>query len=494
MKIKHMPGGCYCCGCIELDEDELPIAEIEGYTFIGWGGSPCCKCAFYTKDEIEFTEECSDVFATLEINTEREWQEMAQLEPKPKYLSGSFPFSCPSLDEYCCFGSPFAIANHEYSDTSRLTYKAVLRYAASMIQICFSRQEVTCSGSEPELKWVVLLKYTFSYDQKNSAGRFRSISHVHTNVGGDCFELLPEELDIPCDSCEIDLSPVCTYDEVEVGIPNCGITGGIVTFDRVKFFDDLPSGTEIFDNSDTPEDCTWEFCETEPNYETQTCLEISSYPPCWPSCYCNSEDATYIEEVDVVDFSGQCSCNACIGLGNGINFFYLAGEDCGFVGVVCCGCTADTNPSDGHQDCPGWTENWLRYPCGTGNDGSIDYDQSCAQWLSDSGFVHSVLASLCIESVPQWGGPPGSLCVDGVSTGAITPPNCYGLAGLCNMQNCDANCCEELICPGNNETIACTPKYRITTTNVTAYSWSVSCSLNPVSFCISYPSVTVEFP
>jgi hypothetical protein len=494
MKRKHMPGNCYCCECTPVDVDELPIAQISGYTFVSWGGSECCKCALYLKDEIEWTEECSDVFASLETQTEYEWQETALLNPKPKRFF-SLGGGVPELDEYCCYGEPFAVANHEYSDVRTLRYKAIFRRSPFAIRICFSRQSVTCEGEEPQLKWVVHAQYQVTYELVYSQGGSRDIDHTVTKLAGDCFELIPEgEIGNRCDSCDDSVDPACTFEEYEQSSPPCGGASGIVNFDRIKFFDELPEGQYLFSDEDNLQGCSFEFCQESFNFESELCLTVSSYPNCFPYCFCSTTSNAYVDDFEFINFTGQCFCNECEALplasGDGVSFAFFLGENCDLVSTFCYGCTEDTNPADGHQDCGYWTMS--KYTTGCEGNVSVPpftYDTDCPQWLEHSTpFIPGPCDSY--SATPLFPGDAIDACVNGTQVKFRELSGCYQVV---SCDDCDADCCYQDVCPGSQEIICGGPKYSMYASNVTFTDWSVSCELTPVEFCITFPGLSVTF-
>lgn len=481
MKRKHIPGGCYCCGgCEELNIENLPEISIEGYSFVGWGGSDCCKCAFFSPDNPQWTEVCSPVFASIEEVFSAEYQEMAVVSPKPKSAnldvnSPSLGVPCPIPPEYCCYSSPFAVANHEVNKTQGLEYKLLMRHQPYVIEVCFSRQDVTCDQDPPVLKWIVRMRKVFNVVILATEGMHASFSHSATGLS-DCFELRANST---CGtSCTETIEPACT--EEDLGFSTV-LFAQEIGFDRVKFFDELPDTLQVFTEDDTPENCTWEYCNTELNYDTQVCFTQSSYHNRFPECICEREYLYEIAEKTVYagDFA-NCNCNSCVGLGFGINFQLLGGEDCGSVGVACCGCESQDNA--GNYLCPDLTVNSLRAPCG----GSFTDNGSCIGFLGDLGLFQS--SDLCGGSAFD---PPlfDTHCIDYIY---YEGKSCYTPKG-CAIATCNLDCCHDFICAGNNERISCSSKFARFPTNWISIDVELTCNLIPQSLCIDFGSVPVNF-
>lgn len=481
MKRKHIPGGCYCCGCEEIDVATLPTIEIPGYTFLSWGGSPCCKCAAFAPEDTDWIETCSDVFASVEEVESVEYEQVAAITPIPRLANGSAP--CPIPPEYCCFSGPVTISTHSAEKTKQLTYKLLMLHKPYRIYVCFSHQLVTCEGEEPVLKWIVSVRKEFVVNIYATEGRYSSLVH-EGQVLHDCFE--ESELQ-PCSfNCNHEQDPACTFEDLRLGEGgnDCNLLlTPIHGFDRVKFFDELPNTQEIFTSDDTPEDCTWEYCETEPEYDTQVCFSQSSYHACFPDCVClQTYPAEIVEESVYAGSPGQCGCNSCVGLGVGVGFTVFIGVDCDFVFNSCCGCTEVD--SAGNYACPDMTINRLRVPsvflnglvqiadpseCPDGIDDSIQFEDSiCPSTFPTAGFnlrgdYFYVDAALCATRA------------------------------FCDIENCDTNCCHSFVCSGNNQVISCEPKFTWIGTNWLSYERSIECNLYPQSLCINFGNVTVNF-
>lgn len=480
MKRKHIPGGCYCCGCEEIDIDILPNISIPGYTFLNWGGSACCKCAFFAPDDTTWSESCSDVFASVEEVTSAQYQRMGAVAPLPRLANSFDGVPCPTPPEYCCYSGMFAISEHAADQTKRLSYKLFMMHRPYLIQVCFSHQLVTCGEDEPVMKWIVRVRKEFAVQIFATEGRYISVSHVGT-ILHDCFEPLESQ---PCSySCTQEEEAACTFEDLEFGPAgpgDCQLLNvpSIVGFDRVKFFDELPDTQQIFTSDDTPEDCTWEYCENELEYDTQICFSQSSYHQCFPDCLCSQ---TYTGEIveDTVLFR-HCLCDGCVGIGTGLTFTVFSGENCDFVSSSCCGCESST--PDGFYLCDEFTINRLRIPLA----GLIDIDEDCPDVLRDLIYF----SGLSCDNLP-----PFYTTLFNTGTG-YTYVEAHGCTSrkFCDIQNCDEDCCVSFVCAGNSQVINCSPKFDdLLLTNWISYDVSITCMLYPQSLCITFGNVTVDF-
>lgn len=488
MKRKHIPGGCYCCGCEVIDIEELPTVSIPGYTFIGWGGSPCCPCAFFVPDNPQWTEVCSGVSSTVKFETLKSWDWLARATPKPRVAIG-FPPAVTTA-EYCCPGAPFSFESVSSAHSFEYIYKLFLRHKPETIQVCFSHQLVTCGENEPEMKWIVRVRKSISFSAWTTVGKNETATLERTLIDeGGCFEVIPgKECNISCSDIK---EAACTYDDIlnQTGVGSCILDGGIVGYDRVKFFDELPvDGSEIFTSEDTPEECTWEYCETEPEYDTEVCVTVSSHMPCVQECICGITQHPDAEIVPVTYPIFGCYCNNPCPFAPGGNFIGVSwvglfGDECELSNPGCAPCESITE--DGYFDCGEYTVNVYRFPCG----GEIileseqcNRSQALFEYLA---LVNSYQCTRLDDSPPAI----DQICVDFGYARPIYLP-CHRVKA-CNASNCDETCCHVLECDGNN--VVCSPKYE-----VAGHSWNeatveAECTFNPVSICIEFGSVTVQF-
>lgn len=485
MKRKHIPGGCYCCGCEVIDVETLPQISISGYTFIGWGGSPCCPCASFAPEEEVWTEVCTGVSSTVKFDTVKSWDWLAQTSPIPRVAVGSAV--CPVPSAYCCPGAPFPFESGESSHSFEYIYKLFLRHRPAQLQVCFSHQLVTCGENEPEMKWVIRVRNNISYSAWTTIGKNETGTIERTLLDeSGCFELIPgKECNISCSDIK---EAACTHADIvnQTGAGSCILDSGLVGYDRVKFFDELPTdASEIFTSEDTPEECTWEYCETEPEYDTEVCVTVSSHMPCVEECICGITQHPDAEIVSVTRTNFGCYCNnPCLfGQQVGVNWTVYAAQDCEVVFTECCECADVTE--NGYFDCGEYTVNEYRFPC---NGDLILESEQCNSAQALTAYINLVAAYQCAALDD----PPPSL--GGICNDYFNAQPTYGPCNrtkACSSSSCDGDCCHTLECDGTN--IVCASKYQ-----GAGWSWNeatieAECTFTPVSICIEFGSVTVQF-
>lgn len=275
MKRKHQPG-CLCCDCLKLNNITLPQVTIEGYTFLEWGGSDCCKCAFFTPDSFAYTNLCdSQPFGQFIQTTDIDWVDLAYTYPQWRALCEGE--SLPSANEDNCCSAPVPLVSQQLDMIKGLAFYLFARIRKDSLQVCFSKQKVTC-GYTTTTKWIVHLKQRFAYFSYYLKEKYDSIDHSFTllnscvsanpycdGCGGSCLKKKLKD----CSPPDIPLQPDDSF----------GGPAGFITFHRIKFYDELPTGQQItFYPEDTDLGCTWNQCEKPNDYFTELCISANSWP------------------------------------------------------------------------------------------------------------------------------------------------------------------------------------------------------------------------
>ena len=352
MQRKHTPG-CLCCGCEEIDVGSLPTLTISGWTTDGvWSGSDCCKCLTFTPTETPaWTCTLSPVIATQQRTVNAEYQLLALPAAAPMvYCGEGNPVG--GDDDVCCQGDPVAVVDNELETIEKSSYRLKIKYRPASITVCVSRAPVTCDGSGIGTKWIVRSVYNYTAGGTVVADLYSKTTHVAT-LNNACFEkvYLPPGSNCPdnCErtrlaSCEDDNDPIRTI----TGFPS-------PSFTRVKFYDALPSGSVSFTSADTPENCTWDFCENPTEYLDSYCLTVPS-SSVFLDCLCAETLADPPVETVTATKNVWC-CTACGGSGPpfiGQQWTSLpASEPCDVIGFPAGGCPACPAP----DSCGTWVFN-----------------------------------------------------------------------------------------------------------------------------------------
>lgn len=486
MRRKHMPG-CYCCGnCYVIPDEELPSITVSGWNFVGWGsiggteGGSCCRCAFFTPVDESYTESCSNVFATQEMNSEISWLMQGIRSNKPNVLCGPLDTLPEDTTEHQCF-EIIDISSHTVTTAEKKSFKLLFRYKKDQLRVCLSKQTITCGDQDPVEKWVLLSEYSYNYYTYLTIGKEKSISS-ESSLLHECFQLR-EGLESCDDSCQETIDPPCTHEDM-LESPNgyCLGAQGIASFQRVKFFDEIPTGEQTFTNLDTPEECSWDFCENPDGYVDQFCVSVSSWPTCIYSCRC---EETYIDPIicertySITSTCPNCSLPPC---NSTCMSWFITGS--GLVplnpcsaAIVCLPCTP--------VDCGTYTTYCICNPALPTCEGGSNVvlppeDGGCTTWLSDYLSWAQTFSSMCGDySGPRFNGGFETICYEAVG---------------CDLENCDTECCWYYPCSiGDSNCGFCYTKFSWGSTSVTSYSISFSCDLTPVSACINAPTWTVIF-
>jgi len=472
MRRKHMPG-CYCCqGCYIIPDEELPTITVPGYTFTSWGtiggdeivGGLCCRCAFFTPNDTEFTEVCSDYFAETTLEQVTSWVIKATEAPLPRvacFGSGA----TETTADHVCYGDDVEVATHTVEDTQSKKWKLFTRSRPGLLRVCISKQLVTCDEDEPVEKWVVLSVFQYELFGYIRSEISRSISS-ESELLHPCFQLAPGAGESCDDSCSQQVGDAC--DDPWDDIP---IASTLVEFFRVKLFDELPDGEVTFDDTAKPQNCDWEFCEDPSEFLDQFCVSISSWPAAAYNCQCEETliDPLYCE-VTYDKLRNGCDCP---------NFIVIPGYfwEVLFPGSDPCARSLECVQPCEYFDCGTYTRTEL---CSLGGlpGGAIvpPTSEPCSgRWVTD---------------VFAW--DARNLCqdYDGPLFRSIGSTICWQHAP-CSSEDCAPECCYSIECGDCVECLG--PKFVAAFEEITAFSRTWTCELTPTSFCLNAPTWTATF-
>lgn len=302
-------GNC-CCTCYVPDNYELPTITKTGWTASNWTGT-CCKCMTLTpNDPLPWNTCCSAEFLNQELiqSFTRYFYKIRLL--KENSFDGTIPFPGWS-NEHFCFGHPFNAYQIDFERTVEKSFKLLSGLRYDKIEVCISKQDITCGEASPVEKWIVISRFYFNYVAfltwgLNSSSNSNLIIHNDCWIAGDGWPATCEQSrPLNCDFQSV-------YDLVFNGTPGdvdaSLLKSGFGYFTRVKFYDTLPTGTVTFSNADVPGDCTWESCGSEEEYDNDFCINISSIPGNI-GCSCNSNSVAG----DPIVYSGNLvhNCTGC---------------------------------------------------------------------------------------------------------------------------------------------------------------------------------------
>lgn len=301
---------CCCCEC--LDDEELPSISISGYVGQGWlGGNPnlpntiayCC----YSQDFLpiatpSWTKVCTDPIIEAVFNQVRTGENIATANEKAKIFEDCAPgldYPCPLPIEYCCSGWDSALRNRVRGE---LTYtrgqKMNFWYRIKRIQVFMFRASLTCPGEGAVCKIGMIVKKEWEYRYENVDYKIRNRKQEITEVGS-CFKKNASGDADPLSVYSCD-SNACEYDQTVTTGPDCeSMPGlGVLTewLSRMKIFDEMPTGNQVFDDSDLgTELCVGGLCYNEgsgwygnivgDSFYSSVCIEspAETMDTCWIS-------------------------------------------------------------------------------------------------------------------------------------------------------------------------------------------------------------------
>lgn len=480
-------GRC-CCLCECLPIEDLPAVTISGYTGQGWTGD-CCYEQIFTPNSASWSKSCSgniyESTATENCVTEH-W-----IQYGPNYRGFEFfPGGCDEIPEdYCCFGSSEKIVqtttNWAFTDYA---FMAVWTRPNKII-VRISQEDVDCSGVEGETggcKIVIRSRFVYDWRSKIYGVNFFDVDQSAIIYNETCFELND---DYVFDIEDINKQSIATCSDVPSEPPSptfqsC-VYEGEFYFDRVRYYDDMPTGSITFTNANVP-GCDSSGCEYEPySYVSQVCINSPSgainnnqcrfSEPCFcagtvstrdliatpPDTICEGNTVT---EVDNCTGEGLCNTltTSCRNPGDPPHFSYDCNDG---IGVNVLGYYID--------DCFGTS--------GIGSDG----------YMPGTTFIDTPNGSRIVYS--GCGGCTGEASCyqrNQQDTANVAP---YNPLFDCSQSPCDQDCCFYFDdCPNCYPDGICVEKYSRPYSTVTAHTRSQTCSgISQKSVCLGAPQWTI---
>ena len=409
-------GGC-CCSCECLSIGDLPTISISGWTGGSWSGSCCYEKTFTPNTPQAWTKNCSsDLYnasAEEECVTEH-WRILASL------WRGFGIDSCEDIPEsYCCPEGREKIA----TTTTNWTWQdnAFLAFWRRPYQIIVrvSQEDVDCQGVEGQTsgcKIVIRSRYVYEWVSKIYSNSNSTVDQTVTMHNTTCFEVN--------DNFVITSTPpeITTCDDVPSSPPEnetC-MSSGTFYFDRVRYYDDMPTGSVSFTNANVP-GCDSSYCDYSPYaYVNQVCVYGPSISIVNQSCV----------------FQEPCYCTGTISeVSSTINQPAIICEDASPFAISGCNncnppapsnCTTDFCDPIGPYTCPDSAYSMSQL----GFTNSDSGDQFC--------FVPAVGSSGVRQGTDGYIACGQNRSLEGI--GGIIPP--YSRLHNCTVEDCNANCCE----------------------------------------------------
>jgi len=479
-------GRC-CCTCECLPIEDLPTVTISGWTGNGWSGTCCYEQKFTPNTTPSWSKACSGMLyegSVSETCVTHHWKQYT-----PDYRGYEyFPNGCDNIPEdYCCPGNGEHIATTTTDWT--FTNNAFLAVWArpKEIYVRISQEDVDCEGVEGEsggCKIVIRSRYVYEYKSKIYKNDLSSVEQEVSIVNTDCFEANPAY------TFNVPASSAITCSDVPSSPPSVSIGAcvyeGLFQFDRVKYYDDMPSGEVQFQNDDVP-GCDSSACDYSPySYVNQVCIFGPSGPidnsNCLfeEPCYCTETIET--RDIDVTGESptcigesvtekGDCFANPCLPM------------SCQTLVTIC------INPGDPplfEYECPvpssvsviGFIPPLCGQP-GVGNDGYMGPSEPTpGKYVGCGGCAPTADGTnLCYPQNAQ-------------QTETEYP---YLETSDCFSGNCNPDCCRFYDdCPCCDPEGTCLPLFGQAYSTVSSHTRSQSCSgLQSASVCTSAPSWTI---
>ena len=471
-------GRC-CCSCECLPVEDLPTVTISGYTGGGWSGSCCYEQTFTPNATPRWSKSCSSLIFEGSVSQQCTTEHYRQTRGSYRgFEYGPLGGDCSDVPEdYCCGGAYEKIATTQstatYTDNA---FMAVWRRVKNII-VRISQEEVDCTGIEGQTggcKIVIRSRYVYEFSSAIYQNALTNGSQAVTMNNTDCFEVNPDFVITGSAPTAITCSDVPSNPPSGGGGANLCLSGGEFYFDRVRYYDTIPTGAIAFTNANVP-GCDSTSCNYEPySYVNSVCVNSPSSPQAFTGCFLN-QPCYCTDDVSSVDPPLEIEAENCfndgLGLFNITDIEGCSADPC--IPAVSCTTTLTACATNAYE-CPGTA---LSLNC-------LDFQ------------INPVNSATCFR--PGVGFPLGdfSACgcqfsIEGI--GQRDPP--YYDTSDCFVGNCNADCCDflddcECCLPDGRCLPKFIPKWYQT---VTAHTRTQTCSgFSSQSVCTGAPSWTIN--
>jgi hypothetical protein len=428
-------GKC-CCRCDCLEQAELPNISINGMTGSSWVASTCCWTKTFTfNTQPAASTTCLPSHSVQSYETTLEADVYIMNKKTPPLFTSEQDFPLPL--EYCCDSGATLIGTATASCSGTLEAKLRISYRPKKILVRASRQLVEC-GEQSTCKLVLSTSYIYEYGFFEMLELGSAYEHaVETIEGSTCFEQTSNPLSL----CSGDVSvPPEDFD--------CDTTVPLISefsFNRVKVYDEWPTGNVLIDNTAIPESgCQIELCN-EQDYDNQVCLTATG-----EGCSFDCIPGTLVEQT-------WRPINQCDGLQQQ---YVYSGCDTELPTVVS---FTDNEPDS--RLCDELTRTAIEF----------ELDSECSADLERCFFVPQVGGLLTVASTetnpPYF--PAGSLA-DCIAAKDPAPTGCY------------------YVDPCGSQAFGW-PRFGEKFMDVTTYEYNQTCSNTTQSLCINAPTWTIAF-
>lgn len=465
-------GRCCCAECDCLAVEDLPAVTISGYTGGGWSGTCCYEQTFTPNTAQSWSKSCSGMIYESTVAEQCVTEHYRSLEPEyPGFVQRPLDVGngCEDLPEdYCCPQGfeKIATSTTDWTFTDN-AFMAVWRKIKHII-VRISQEDVDCSGVEGQTggcKIVIRSRFVYDYAAtyyRNALNTYAQSVVMHNTT---CFAVNPDF------QITANTPTAITCSDVPANPPtgdNC-LASGTFYFDRVRYYDEMPTGSITFNNTHVP-GCTSTACDYSPlNYTSSVCI----YSPATPivsafGCYLN-EPCYCTDEVFATNNTPQYGPIIC----GGDNIFIQAVTGCFDEPCEVCATLI--------TECDGVTE----YQCPDSS-----FSTSCLYYDIDP-----ENPATCFRDGIGSGVNNACACY-ATLTGNFIPTAPYTQTVFCNdPTNCNSQCCQSLndYCTCCYPDGVCYPKYGlIYFGTIASHTRTQTCSgFQSKSVCTTAPSWTI---
>jgi hypothetical protein len=300
---------CTTSECCDPDIEVAPEISIAGYTETGHFGNSCCRTYDFVPYGTPTSVHCCTTVSQHTIRYDCVHEDHAfTREQLPLWISPSPP-PCPFPQEMCCLKDLLLMSFESYEEITQIN-KLAADITVSGLRVIFGKEIIRCEneidGETFECKYFIKLilrgVYSASINSQNVVRLGRTTTYVHP-----CFFVDPAFPDFD------DEGKSCTDEEVCISTPQlghpcnnkakhpCFTASGEWCIERIKYFDEKPTGVITLTEDDVLTDCDAPACGDGCGTEGQTiCITspINIDPPQWCVNPPTVETSTYTYVLD----------------------------------------------------------------------------------------------------------------------------------------------------------------------------------------------------